>query len=97
MILVGDKPGHAGGLAEREGFEPPVPFDITVFQDQRLKPLGHLSPDETAKIIIAESKLLVNAFLAKSRDKALVGQGTFKDSFCCAPPGPGLHLSGEAV
>ena len=34
------------GLAEREGFEPPVPFDITGFQDQRLKPLGHLSPDE---------------------------------------------------
>ena len=30
-------------LAEREGFEPPVPFDITGFQDQRLKPLGHLS------------------------------------------------------
>ena len=31
------------GLAEREGFEPPVPFDITGFQDQRHKPLGHLS------------------------------------------------------
>ena len=30
-------------LAEREGFEPPVPFDITGFQDQRHKPLGHLS------------------------------------------------------
>ena len=30
-------------LAEREGFEPPVPCDITGFQDQRLKPLGHLS------------------------------------------------------
>ena len=30
-------------LAEREGFEPPVPFGITGFQDQRLKPLGHLS------------------------------------------------------
>ena len=38
------------GLAEREGFEPPVPFDITGFQDQRLKPLGHLSPDENRKI-----------------------------------------------
>ena len=43
MILVGDKPGHAGGLAEREGFEPPVPFDITGFQDRLLKPLRHLS------------------------------------------------------
>ena len=30
-------------LAEREGFEPPVPFGITGFQDQRLQPLGHLS------------------------------------------------------
>ena len=30
-------------LAEREGFEPPVPFDITGFQDQLHKPLGHLS------------------------------------------------------
>ena len=30
-------------MAEREGFEPPVPFDITGFQDQRLQPLGHLS------------------------------------------------------
>ena len=30
-------------LAEREGFEPPVPCDITGFQDQRLQPLGHLS------------------------------------------------------
>ena len=30
-------------MAERGGFEPPVPFSITGFQDQRLKPLGHLS------------------------------------------------------
>ena len=30
-------------LAEREGFEPPVPFGITGFQDQRHQPLGHLS------------------------------------------------------
>ncbi len=30
-------------LAEREGFEPPVPFSITGFQDQLHKPLGHLS------------------------------------------------------
>ena len=30
-------------MAEREGFEPPVPFGITGFQDQRLQPLGHLS------------------------------------------------------
>jgi hypothetical protein len=31
------------GMAEREGFEPPVPFGITGFQDQLHKPLGHLS------------------------------------------------------
>jgi hypothetical protein len=30
-------------MAEREGFEPPVPCDITGFQDQLHKPLGHLS------------------------------------------------------
>ena len=30
-------------LAERIGFEPTVPFDITGFQDQLHKPLGHLS------------------------------------------------------
>ena len=35
-------------LAEREGFEPPVPFDITGFQDQRLQPLGHLSMERTS-------------------------------------------------
>ena len=34
-------------MAEREGFEPPVPFDITGFQDQRHQPLGHPSADGT--------------------------------------------------
>ncbi len=29
--------------AEKVGFEPTVPFGITGFQDQLLKPLGHLS------------------------------------------------------
>ena len=28
---------------EKVGFEPTVPFGITGFQDQLLKPLGHLS------------------------------------------------------
>ena len=32
-----------GKMAEREGFEPPVPFSITGFQDQRHQPLGHPS------------------------------------------------------
>ena len=39
--LLGTSPNIM--LAEREGFEPPVPCDITGFQDRRLKPLGHLS------------------------------------------------------
>ena len=30
-------------MAEREGFEPPVPCDITGFQDRLHKPLEHLS------------------------------------------------------
>ena len=34
-------------MAEREGFEPPVPFGITGFQDQRHQPLGHPSADGT--------------------------------------------------
>ena len=39
LMLYGD----VCNLAEREGFEPPVPFGITGFQDQRHQPLGHLS------------------------------------------------------
>ena len=30
-------------ITEKVGFEPTVPFGITGFQDQLLKPLGHLS------------------------------------------------------
>lgn len=30
-------------LAEKVGFEPTVPYDITSFQDWLLKPLGHFS------------------------------------------------------
>ena len=33
-------------VAERVGFEPTAPFGVTGFQDQLLKPLGHLSIDE---------------------------------------------------
>ena len=38
-------------MAERVGFEPTVPCDITGFQDRLLKPLGHLSV--VNRIIIA--------------------------------------------
>ena len=34
---------YLGILAEGVGFEPTVPFGITGFQDQLLKPLGHPS------------------------------------------------------
>ena len=34
-------------MAERVGFEPTVPLSITGFQDQLLKPLGHLSMSDT--------------------------------------------------
>ena len=47
-------------LAEREGFEPPVPFGITGFQDQRHQPLGHLSIKEPAEISIPEHRTKVN-------------------------------------
>ena len=30
-------------MAERVGFEPTAPYGVTGFQDQLLKPLGHLS------------------------------------------------------
>ena len=40
---------HAsGGDAEREGFEPPVPFRYSGFQDHRHRPLGHLSIFESS-------------------------------------------------
>ena len=37
-------------VAEREGFEPPVPFGITGFQDQLHKPLGHLSENSAIEL-----------------------------------------------
>lgn len=37
-------------LTERVGFEPTVPCGITGFQDQPLKPLGHLSKRRLASI-----------------------------------------------
>ena len=37
-------------LAERVGFEPTAPFGVTGFQDQLLKPLGHLSMSDNLLI-----------------------------------------------
>ena len=51
-------------MAERVGFEPTVPFGITGFQDQLLKPLGHLSMSEPAKSIISGFAMYVNPFFA---------------------------------
>ena len=50
-------------MAEREGFEPPVPHGITGFQDQRLKPLGHLSSLlEPAKLLYDRRGEFVNPY-----------------------------------
>ena len=43
------------------GFEPTVPFSITGFQDQLLKPLGHLSLFKFDVGIITDPKAGVNA------------------------------------
>ena len=48
-------------LAERVGFEPTVPCGITGFQDQLLKPLGHLSLFKFDVGIITDPKAGVNA------------------------------------
>ena len=37
------KPKGPSNVAERVGFEPTAPCGVTGFQDQLLKPLGHLS------------------------------------------------------
>ena len=49
-------------MAERVGFEPTVRFRITGFQDQLLKPLGHLS---VTNIILVNLSIFVNSFLKK--------------------------------
>ena len=52
-------------MAERVGFEPTVPFGITGFQDQLLKPLGHLSElsvSNSACMILANIYRIVNSF-----------------------------------
>ena len=55
------EPYHQKKVAEREGFEPPVPCDITGFQDQLHKPLGHLS--SSSFCIIAQPSRVVNRLL----------------------------------
>ena len=49
-------------MAERVGFEPTVVLPITGFQDQLLKPLGHLSKERAArnndKITCTKMKML---------------------------------------
>lgn len=45
------KPGNPGkNLAVRVGFEPTDVFSVAGFQDQFLKPLGHLSTVATTKV-----------------------------------------------
>ena len=45
-------------MAEREGFEPPVPFGITGFQDQLHKPLGHPSVPDIFCIITVNNNFV---------------------------------------
>ena len=52
---------------EKVGFEPTVPFGITGFQDQLLKPLGHLSVFDvfpTQKLYYHLCKILSTTFLS---------------------------------
>ncbi len=50
-------------MAEKVGFEPTVPFDITGFQDRLLKPLGHLSVFLTLVILnVAMKKVKKNFY-----------------------------------
>ena len=65
-------------LAEREGFEPPVPFGITGFQDQRLQPLGHRSRANQPDYLIMSLErrqglfgLFVAGYRGKEYNKAL--------------------------
>ncbi len=52
-------------MAERVGFEPTAPCGVTGFQDQLLKPLGHLSimvyysrcPQDIASLIITKYRI----------------------------------------
>ncbi len=43
--------GEVVRMAERVGFEPTAPFGVTGFQDQLLKPLGHLSKDFLKQLV----------------------------------------------
>ena len=64
--------------AEREGFEPPVPFSITGFQDQRHQPLGHLSvqpltaPETLEYSIIPDKVLSTPEFLKQTTAESAV-------------------------
>ncbi len=50
-------------VAEREGFEPPVPFGITGFQDQRHKPLGHLSSSVNQRCLLYALLKMLSIFI----------------------------------
>ena len=59
-------------MAERVGFEPTVPRGITGFQDQLLKPLGHLSelrPNRLDQIILTCKYPIVKMKLNKRKKK----------------------------
>ena len=46
--------------AEKVGFEPTAPCGVTGFQDQLLKPLGHLSVYFAFMLYLSSTKLIIN-------------------------------------
>ena len=58
-------------MAEKVGFEPTVPCEITGFQDRLLKPLGHLSESSCESLFIIPYKIsFVNIFFMILKTKA---------------------------
>ena len=65
----------ACNMAEKVGFEPTVPCEITGFQDRLLKPLGHLSEFADQSLIIITHKTgIVNPFLCRRPCKKMKTQ-----------------------
>ena len=64
-VLMSPSPGHLHKKTQRVGFEPTAPCGVTGFQDQLLKPLGHLCiflPFSTARYILLYFNPNVNNF-----------------------------------
>ena len=58
-------------MAERVGFEPTAPCGVTGFQDQLLKPLGHLS---ITVLLYQIGSIISNNIIVKQAKKLAHGQ-----------------------